>query len=103
MQKAGRDGGGVEPHLGQHGSHFQRVHQVGLAGGAGLTLMMAQGEIVGLFDQSKIVGWTVGADFAQKIAKASDGQDVGGDRLADCRHVRLYEIVGMRVIAAEQV
>ena len=65
VQQAGGDSGGVETHVGQHGGHFQRMHQVGLARGAGLALVMARGEVVGLLDQSKIVVRAVAADFAQ--------------------------------------
>jgi hypothetical protein len=101
VQQAGGDGGGVETHVGQHGRHFQRVHQVRLARGAGLALVMAEGEVVGLLNQSKIVVWAVGANFAQKIAKAGDGQDVGGDLLAESRHVRLYGIPGHALTATE--
>ena len=90
VQQAGGDGGGIEPHLGQHGGDFQRMHQVGLARGAGLALVMAKGKIVRFLDQRKIVVGTVVADFAQKIAKTGNGQNVGRDVLAESRHVRLY-------------
>ncbi len=38
VQQAGGDGSGVEPHLGQDGGDFQRMHQVRLAGVAGLAV-----------------------------------------------------------------
>ena len=42
VQQAGGDGGGVEAHFGQHGRDFQGMHEVGLARGAALALVMLQ-------------------------------------------------------------
>jgi len=45
----------VHLHLGQHQRHFQRMHQVRLARGAGLALMVFQRVIVGFLDNGQIV------------------------------------------------
>ena len=53
------------------------MNEVRLAGGAGLALVMLQGELVRLLDQSKIVVGTVVANFTQQIAKLGNGENVG--------------------------
>ena len=76
------------------------MHQVGLARLAGLSFVMLQGEFVGLLDQGKIVGGAVGADFAQEIAKARNGENIGRDVLAQSRHIRLYDAISRRACGA---
>ena len=49
VQQAGDDGGGVEPHLRQHHSDFQRMHQVRLARLACLAFVMLFRRIRRLF------------------------------------------------------
>ena len=89
--RPGGDGRGVEPHVGQHRGNFERMDEVGLAGGARLALVMLQGELVRFFDQSKIVVGTVLANLAQQIAELGNRENVGSDLLAESRHDRLYE------------
>ena len=91
VQQPGDDGGGVQPHVRQHDGDFQGMHQVGFARLAHLSFVMLFGEFVGLLHQGLVFGGAVGADFAQKIAKAGNGENVGRDVLAQCRHVRLYD------------
>ena len=91
MQQAGGDRRGVEAHLRQQRGDLQRMHQVRLARLAGLTFVMFEGEFVGFLDEGQIVVGPVGADLAQKIAKACDRQNIGRDLLAQSRHVRLYD------------
>ena len=64
VQQAGGDGDGVQLHLRQHAGHFQRVHQVGLAGSPGLSGVISQGEVVGLLDEIEIVVGPVGPDLS---------------------------------------
>ena len=71
-------------------SYLQRMHQVGLTRLARLTFVMFEGEFVGFLDKGEIVVRPVGADLAQEIAKACNGQNIGRDLLAQSRHVRLY-------------
>ncbi len=93
VQQAGGDGRGVEAHVGENARNFEGMDQVGLTGGAGLTLMMAEGKLVGLFNYRKIVVWAVLAYLSEQIAKAGNSEDVGCDLLAESRHKGLYEKV----------
>ncbi len=65
VQQAGDDGGGVEAHFRQYCGHFQRMNQVGLAGGARLAGVVLERKLVGFFDQGEVVVGAVAADFAQ--------------------------------------
>ena len=95
VQQAGGDCRGVQLHVGQHRGNFKGMNEIRLAGGAGLALMMAEGEVVGLLDQRQVVVGTIGANLAQQIAKLGDRQNVGSDLLAESRHDRLYASCGL--------
>ncbi len=90
VEQAGGNCRGVQLHVGQHRGNFKGMNEIGLAGGAGLALMVAEGEVVGFLDQRQIVVGTIGANLAQEIAKLGHRKDVGSDLLAESRHDRLY-------------
>ena len=51
VQQAGGDGDRIHLHVGEDVGDFERMHQVGLAGGAGLAGVMLLGIVVGFFDE----------------------------------------------------
>ena len=61
MQQAGGDGDGIHLHFGQHQRDFERMDEVGLAGGAGLSGVMLLGKFVGFADELQIVVGAVGS------------------------------------------
>jgi uncharacterized protein len=65
--------------------------KVWLARLANLPFVVLLGEIVGLADEDQVLFRPVGADLAQKIAKAGNSENVGRDLLAQSRHIRLYD------------
>ena len=96
VQQAGGDGGRVQLHLRQNLRDFKRMHDVGLAGGAHLALVMLQAEVPGLADDIEIVAGTVGAHQIQQFAELVSKQIrtlLSGQRggLGGC-HVSLYAL-----------
>jgi cytochrome c553 len=63
VQQAGGDGRRVHLHLRQHLGHFERMDDVGLAGGAHLPLVMLDAELPGLADEGDIFAGAVGLDL----------------------------------------
>ena len=70
VQQAGGDGGRVQLHLGQHLGHFERMNDVGLAGGAHLPLVMLDAELPRLADQGDVFIGAIGLDVAEQRFKA---------------------------------
>ena len=64
MQQAGCDGSRVQLHVCQYHRYFERMNEIGFAGGARLSLMMLQGVLVSLLDDREIVFRTVPATLA---------------------------------------
>ena len=82
VQQAGGDGDRVQLHVRQHVCDFQGVREVGLARGALLALVVAQGKIVGLADQLQIVARTVLPHLLQQVTEAGDRQNIRRDLVA---------------------
>ena len=80
VQQAGGDGRRVHLHLGQHLGHFERVDDVGLAGGAHLALMVLNAELPGLADEGNVFAGSVGLDVAEKRFKTLVDDFLGNDR-----------------------
>ena len=74
VQQAHRHAGGVHPHLGQDGGHLEGVHEVGLAGGAGLSLVLDGGEDVGLAQDVEVGAGVVAPDGIVDVLEADHGQ-----------------------------
>ena len=72
VQQAGRDRRGVQAHLRQNRGYLQRMRQVWFAGLACRPFVMLEGKLVGFLDQRQVFAGAVGADLAQKVAKAGD-------------------------------
>ena len=88
VEQAGGDGNGIHFHVGEHVADLERMHQVGLARGAGLSGVVLLGEFVGLLDQVEVVVGTVLAQLPHQLAEAGHRQHVGRDLLAQRRHDR---------------
>ena len=69
VQQAGGDGRRVQLHLRQHFGHFERMNDVGLAGGAHLALMMLDAELPGLANEGDVFAGTVGLDLRSRASK----------------------------------
>ena len=70
VQQAGGDGGGVHLQVGEDLSDFERMDDVGLAGGAALAVMLLQAEGPGGADEIEVVGGAVGADGVEHVLEA---------------------------------
>ena len=68
---------------------FERMHEIGLAGGAGLSGMMLLGKFVGFLDEVEVVVGTVLAQLPHQLAEAGYREHVGRDLLTQRRHDRL--------------
>jgi hypothetical protein len=88
VQKAGGYGNGVHFHVGENVADFEGMHEVGLAGGAGLSGVVLLREFVGFLYEVEIVVGTVLAELFHELAEAGDGKYVGCDLLAQRRHDR---------------
>src|ERR1019366_5331839 len=88
VEQAGGDGNGIHLHVGENVADFERVHQVGLAGGAGLSGVVLLGEFVGFLDQFEGVVGTVLAQLPHQLAEAGDREHVGRNLLTQRRHDR---------------
>ena len=86
VQQAGGDGDRVHLHLGQNQRDFQRMNQVGLAGGAALAGMVFLGKLVGLADEFQIVVGPVGPHAAHQLTELGDREHIGRELLAQGRH-----------------
>ena len=82
VQQPGRDRDRIHLHFGQHQRHFQGMHQIRLARGAGLAFMMFQGIVVGFLDDGEIVVRTVLLHPLHQIAEFGQREGSGSDLLA---------------------
>ena len=73
----------------KHQRYFQRMNEVGLAGGAALAFVMLQGKIVGFLDDGEIVVRTVFLHPLHQIAEFGQRKRSGSDLLAQRRHAGL--------------
>ena len=89
VQQSGGDGYRIHFHFGQNQRYFQRVNQIGLAGGAALAGMMFLGKFVGLADEFKIVIGAVGPHPAHQLTELGHREDVSCELLAQGPHARL--------------
>ena len=69
VEEAGGDGGGVELHLREDDGDLERMQDVGLAGGAELSVVVLKAELPGLADDVDVVGGAVGADGVHEAAE----------------------------------
>ncbi len=88
MEKPGGDGNRIHFHVGKNVADFERMHEVGFAGGAGLSGVMLLGKFVGSFDEVEIVVGTVLAELLHQLAEAGYREHVGRDLLTQRRHDR---------------
>ncbi len=88
VEQAGGDGNGIHFHVGEHVADLQRMYQVGLARGSGLSGVVLLGEFVGPLDQFEVVVGTVLAQLPHQFAEAGHRQHVGRNLLAQRRHNR---------------
>ena len=76
VEQTRRDGDFVEPHVGQDVGDFERVHEVGLARGARLPLVLARGEEVGAAQHIKVGLRVVAADFSDDVLDANHKTEI---------------------------
>ena len=89
MEEAGGDGRRIHFHFRQHAGYFQRVHQVGIARGAGLSSVIFLGEFVSFLDNAQIIIGPVDPQRLHQVTETGYCEDVGRDLLAQSRHIRL--------------
>ena len=70
VEQAGGDGNGIHLHVGENVADFEGVHEVGFAGGAGLSGVVLLGEFVGFLDQCRGRRWD-GSRAASASARGS--------------------------------
>ena len=70
MQEAGGDGGGVHLQVGEDLSDFERMDDVGLAGGAPLAFVLFLTEGPGSADEIEVVVRAVGPDGGEHMLEA---------------------------------
>ena len=73
VEEPDRDAGRVHPHVGQDVRHLERVDEVGLAGGAHLSLVLDRGEDVGLAEQLEVGLRVVALDRLVDVFEADHG------------------------------
>ena len=79
VEQTGGDGSGVKLHLGEDFGDLERMDDVGLAGGAHLSVVVVDAELPGLFDGREIFAGPVGADGLEEILEAgADGAVIDG-------------------------
>ena len=88
VKQAGGDGDGIHLHVGQNVADFERMDEIGLAGGAVLSGVVLLGELVGFLDQIEIVVGTVLAQLPHQLAEAGDREHAGRDLFTQRRHDR---------------
>ena len=86
VQQAGGYGGSIQPHFRQNNANFEGMNQVGLAGGAGLTAVIFQRELVGAAYDIQIVVGTVLPDDFEQFSKPGHRQNIRRDLLPQRRH-----------------
>ncbi len=69
VQQAGGDGGGVHLHLGEDLADFERMDDVGLAGGALLAFVLLDAELPGAADEVEVVVGAVAVDGVEQLSK----------------------------------
>ena len=89
VEQSGGNGDRVHLHLGQNQRDFERMNQIRLARGPGLTFMMFQRIIVGLLDDGEIVLGAALLHLLHQVAELGERQGGGRDLLAQARHVGL--------------
>ena len=82
VQQPGRYRDRVHFHFSQNQRHFQRVHEVGFAGGTRLPGMMSLGKFVGFADDFQIVAGAVFPHQLHQVPELGDREDVSRDLLA---------------------
>ena len=70
VQQAGGDGGGVHLELGEDLADFERVDDVGLAGGALLAFVLLHAEGPGAADEVEVVVGAVVVDGGEQVLEA---------------------------------
>ena len=70
VQQAHGHAGRVHPHLGQDGRDLEGMDEVGLAGGAGLALVLDRGEDVGLAEELEVRARVVAPDRLVDVLEA---------------------------------
>ena len=73
VQEAHRHAGRVHAHLGQDGRHLEGMDEVGLAGGAGLALVLDRGEDVRLAQELEVGPRMVAPDGLVDVLEADHG------------------------------
>ncbi len=86
MQKPGGDTDRIHLHLGQDQCYFERVNQIGLTGGAGLSRMVGLRKLIRPSDHFQIVSGPALSHGAQQIAEFGYSEDVSRDLLPKCSH-----------------
>ena len=87
VKETGGDGDGIHFHVGENVADFERMHQVGFAGRAGLSGVVLLGKFVGFFYEIEVVVGTVLAQLLHQLAEAGHREHVGRDLLTQRRHV----------------
>ena len=77
VQQGRGNGRRVQLHFGQHFGHFERMNDVGLAGGAHLPLVVLDAELPRFADQGNVFIGAIGLNVAQKRLKPSGRWRVG--------------------------
>ncbi len=88
VEEAGGDGNGIHFHVGENVADFERMHEIGLAGGAVLSGVMLLGKFVGFLDEVEVVVGTVLAQLPHQLAEAGHREHVGRDLFTQRRHDR---------------
>ena len=86
VEEAGGDGDGIHFHVGEDVADFERMDEVGLAGGAVLSGVVFLGEFVGALDEVEVVVGTVFAQLPHQLAETGHREHVGRDLFAQRRH-----------------
>ena len=82
MQQAGGDGDRIHLHVGQYQARLQRVHQIRLAGSAGLSGVMFLGKFIRFLDDFEVVIGTIAAHPLHQLTEFCDGESGGRNLLA---------------------
>ncbi len=89
VQQTRGDSDGIQLHLRKDLCHLQRMHQIGLTGGASLPGMVLKRVRIGFLDYFEVVGGPVGAHGVHQVTELCDRQYIRRDLLAQGRHVLL--------------
>jgi hypothetical protein len=88
VEQAGGDGNRIHFHVGENVADFERMHEIRLTRGAGLSGVMLLGEFVGSFDEVEVVVGTVLAQLFHELAEAGHREHVGLNLFPQRRHDR---------------